>query len=135
MAKKGITPREKDYSQWYLDIINQAKLADYAPVRGCMVIRPNGYAIWEAIQRETPSLVITDYQMPRMDGLELVQRMREDPATRDVPAFLLTAKGFELDGNQLMQEHGVTEMMIKPFSPRELLRSVERQLGVESSVV
>jgi prolyl-tRNA synthetase len=52
MAKKGITPREEDYSQWYLDIINQAQLADYAPVRGCMVIRPNGYAIWEAIQRE-----------------------------------------------------------------------------------
>ncbi len=52
MAKKGITPRGEDYSQWYLDIINQAQLADYAPVRGCMVIRPNGYAIWEAIQRE-----------------------------------------------------------------------------------
>jgi prolyl-tRNA synthetase len=52
MAKKGITPRGEDYSQWYLDIINQAKLADYAPVRGCMVIRPNGYAIWEAIQSE-----------------------------------------------------------------------------------
>ena len=50
MAK--ITPREKDYSRWYLDIINHAKLADYAPVKGCMVIRPNGYAIWEAMQKE-----------------------------------------------------------------------------------
>ncbi len=49
---RNITPREKDYSQWYLDVINAAELADYAPVRGCMVIRPLGYALWEAIQRE-----------------------------------------------------------------------------------
>lgn len=48
MAK--ITPRAQDYSKWYLDIINYAKLADYAPVKGCMVIRPNGYAIWEKMQ-------------------------------------------------------------------------------------
>jgi prolyl-tRNA synthetase len=50
MAEK-ITPRSKDFSQWYLDIIQHAKLADYSPVKGCMVIRPNGYAIWEKIQR------------------------------------------------------------------------------------
>jgi prolyl-tRNA synthetase len=50
MAEK-ITPREKDFSQWYLDIIQHAKLADYSPVKGCMVIRPNGYAIWEKIQK------------------------------------------------------------------------------------
>jgi len=50
MPKETITPRSKDYSQWYLDIIAQAELADYAPVRGCMVIRPTGYAIWERIQ-------------------------------------------------------------------------------------
>lgn len=49
MAK--ITTREKDYSQWYIDIVLNAKLADYAPVRGCMVIRPNGYAIWEKMQQ------------------------------------------------------------------------------------
>lgn len=50
MPKETITPRSQDYSQWYLDIIAQAELADYAPVRGCMVIRPTGYAIWERIQ-------------------------------------------------------------------------------------
>ena len=48
---KNITPREKDYSQWYLDVIRAAEMADYAPVRGCMVVRPTGYAIWEMIQR------------------------------------------------------------------------------------
>lgn len=50
MAEK-ITKRSEDYSQWYIDIIVQAQLADYAPVKGCMVIRPNGYAIWEHIQQ------------------------------------------------------------------------------------
>lgn len=49
---KNIKARSVDYSQWYLDVIKAGQLADYAPVKGCMVIRPEGYAIWEAIQRE-----------------------------------------------------------------------------------
>ncbi|MER3474808.1 MAG: proline--tRNA ligase [Armatimonadota bacterium] len=52
MPKEGITPRSQDYSQWYLDIVEKAELADYSAVRGCMVIRPHGYAIWELIQQE-----------------------------------------------------------------------------------
>lgn len=44
---KNITPRSKDYSQWYLDIIKEAQLAEHSPVRGCMVIKPTGYALWE----------------------------------------------------------------------------------------
>jgi prolyl-tRNA synthetase len=50
MAEK-ITPRATDYSQWYIDVVINAKLADYAPVKGCMVIRPRGYALWEKIQQ------------------------------------------------------------------------------------
>ncbi len=46
-----ITPRAQDFSAWYNDVIMQAELADYSPVRGCMVIRPNGYGIWELMQR------------------------------------------------------------------------------------
>jgi prolyl-tRNA synthetase len=46
-----ITPRSVDYSRWYQDIVQQAQLADHSAVRGCMVIRPNGYALWENIQR------------------------------------------------------------------------------------
>jgi prolyl-tRNA synthetase len=48
---EGITPRAKDFSAWYNEAIMRAELADYSPVRGCMVIRPNGYAIWELMQR------------------------------------------------------------------------------------
>lgn len=51
MAEK-ITPRSQDFSQWYQDIVLQSRLADYSPVKGCMVIRPNGYSIWERIQAE-----------------------------------------------------------------------------------
>jgi prolyl-tRNA synthetase len=49
---KNIKARSEDYAQWYLDVIKAAQLADYAPVKGCMVIRPEGFALWEAIQRD-----------------------------------------------------------------------------------
>lgn len=48
---KALTPRAQDFSAWYNELIMKAELADYSPVRGCMVIRPNGYAIWEEMQR------------------------------------------------------------------------------------
>jgi prolyl-tRNA synthetase len=51
MAER-ITARNEDFAKWYVDIVTNAKLADYSPVKGCMVIRPNGYAIWEKIQRQ-----------------------------------------------------------------------------------
>ncbi len=50
MAER-ITPRAQNFSQWYLDVIREAELADYGPVRGTMVIRPYGYALWENVQR------------------------------------------------------------------------------------
>ena len=53
---KNIKTRKDDYAQWYLDVIKAAQLADYSPVRGCMVIRPEGYAIWEAIQSDLDRL-------------------------------------------------------------------------------
>ncbi len=50
MAKE-ITPRATDYARWYTDVVLKSQLADYSPVKGCMVIRPNGYALWENIQK------------------------------------------------------------------------------------
>jgi prolyl-tRNA synthetase len=47
-----ITPQSQDFSRWYLDVVRKAELADYSPVKGCMVIRPYGYAIWELLQRQ-----------------------------------------------------------------------------------
>ena len=48
---KLITPRSEDYSRWYTDVVTQSRLADYSPVKGCMVIRPHGYALWENMQK------------------------------------------------------------------------------------
>src|SRR5437588_2156303 len=49
--EKKLTTRAEDFSAWYNEVVLRAELADYAPVRGCMIIRPNGYAIWERMQR------------------------------------------------------------------------------------
>jgi prolyl-tRNA synthetase len=52
-----ITPRAKDFSEWYGDVIAHAQLADYSPVRGCMVIRPHGYRMWELMQRALDDMI------------------------------------------------------------------------------
>jgi prolyl-tRNA synthetase len=51
MAEQGVTPQSEDFSRWYLDVVRRAELADYTEVKGCMAIRPYGYAIWELIQQ------------------------------------------------------------------------------------
>ena len=47
---KGITKRSADFARWYIDVIAAADLAEHSPVKGCMIIKPNGYAIWEKMQ-------------------------------------------------------------------------------------
>lgn len=51
MSEKSLTKRTEDYAKWYLDVIDAADLAENAPVRGCMVIKPYGYSLWEQIQK------------------------------------------------------------------------------------
>jgi prolyl-tRNA synthetase len=51
-VSKEITPKSSDYSQWYLDVVLKADMADYGPVKGCMIIKPYGYAVWEAMQQD-----------------------------------------------------------------------------------
>lgn len=59
MAKRDLTPKSESMSKWYTQVIQQAKLADYSPVKGCMVIRPNGYGIWEHIQQHYQKMLST----------------------------------------------------------------------------
>ena len=47
-----IVPRSEDYAKWYTQVIRQSEMADYAPVRGCMVVRPYGYALWENVKEQ-----------------------------------------------------------------------------------
>ena len=89
----------------------------------------NGEEAWEIIQRNPPDMLITDCQMPRLDGFGLTKRIRENPATRELPIFMLTAKGFELRPDELAEQWNVMGVIAKPFSPRELLRTIDHVLG------
>lgn len=92
-------------------------------------IAGDGQEGWEILETRPPDIVITDCQMPRCDGLGLVRRMRETPATRDIPVLMLTAKGFELSASELAEKYNVLGLIAKPFSPRELLQTVNSILG------
>lgn len=97
------------------------------------VCRDGRYGL-EASERKRPDLVITDYQMPRLDGFGLIAGLRELPGLDEVPVILLTAKGYELDHEQIKAEFRVTEVLVKPFSPRELLSLVNSILAIEAPV-
>ena len=57
----SITPQSDDFPAWYNDVVLRAQLADYSPVRGCMVIRPYGYAIWESMRDELDRHITVSY--------------------------------------------------------------------------
>ena len=88
-------------------------------------IAGDGQEAWEAIEAHKPDVLITDCQMPRLDGFGLVRRIRENPDTRDLPVVMLTAKGYELSQEELADKWNVVALIAKPFSPRDLLRLVE----------
>jgi DNA-binding response OmpR family regulator len=95
----------------------------------------DGQEGWEAIQRRRPDILITDVQMPRMNGYELVQQVRDNSATRELPILMLTAKGYELTQFDAASKWGVAAVMTKPFSPRELVKMVEQTLAGRTAEV
>ena len=95
-------------------------------------IAGDGQQAWEMIQQQKPDLLITDCQMPRLDGFGLTQRVRQNPDTRDLPVLMLTAKGFELSSEELSEKWNVIGVIAKPFSPRELLKTVDGILESET---
>jgi two-component system, OmpR family, alkaline phosphatase synthesis response regulator PhoP len=76
-----------------------------------------------------PDLLITDYHMPGLSGLEVCQRMREDGEVNKTPAIMLSARGYHLTEAELKQS-GIRHMISKPFSPRQLLSTVNEVLGI-----
>jgi two-component system, OmpR family, alkaline phosphatase synthesis response regulator PhoP len=88
----------------------------------------DGQEAWEMIQADRPDILVTDCQMPRLDGLGLVARLRQHDATRDLPVLMLTAKGYELHEEELARELNIRELIAKPFSPRKLLETIENVL-------
>lgn len=85
----------------------------------------------EAALAHHPDLIISDYQMPYMSGLELGARLGQRQETRRIPIVMLTARGFDLPRQQI--EHAnVVDVISKPFSPRDILYRVDELLGRES---
>jgi two-component system phosphate regulon response regulator PhoB len=91
----------------------------------------DGEEAYEHAARLRPLLVVTDYQMPRLSGVEVARRLRRRPETAALPIVLLTARGLSLDRSELADTN-IRMVMCKPFSPREILKSVE-QLLVETN--
>jgi CheY-like chemotaxis protein len=88
----------------------------------------DGQEALEMAQQEKPDLLITDYHMPQLSGIELCRKLKQDPATTHIPAIMLTARGYSLEPVDTEQS-GILRMLSKPFSPRHLLATVEEVLS------
>lgn len=85
----------------------------------------NGRIAWDVLQQEAFHLLVTDFQMPEMDGGELSRRIRAESRFAELPIILLTAKGLEIDRDRLTRELGLSLILYKPFSPRQLVAAAE----------
>lgn len=92
-----------------------------------VVSASNGAEAYDLVSKEHPDIIVTDYQMPLMTGIEMIERLRADEATRDVPVILLTARSFAITQEQ-QESLGVAACLSKPFSPKELLKSIQDTL-------
>lgn len=84
----------------------------------------DGEEAWTLIQERKPDLIVTDCQMPRLDGLGLAERVRATPGVADIPIVMLTAKGYELHRDGHPVRLGINLVLAKPFSPRDLIQKV-----------
>lgn len=105
-----------------------------------MKLRNGGFDVLTAADGEeafglacesVPDLVVTDYQMPVLSGLELCAKLRAESKTCEIPIIMLTARGFSLSEDDL-EGTNIRKVLPKPFSPREVLASVRELLGVVS---
>lgn len=88
----------------------------------------NGVEAMETIQKGRPDLVFLDIMMPKMNGLEVCQWIRQDPLLRDIYVIILTAKGQEADREKGLKI-GADEYMTKPFSPSFVVKRIKEILG------
>jgi len=120
--KTIIAPRSEDYSKWYIDVINNADLAENSPVRGCMIIKPNGYAIWENIRK-------TLDDMFKLRGIQnayfplLIPKRFFEKEAKHVEGFakecaVVTHHRLRLDENKKLIPSGLLEepLVIRPTS-------------------
>ncbi len=93
-----------------------------------IITAEDGEEAYELAVNRHPDLVITDFHMPFVTGLELCQKLKQESSTAGIPALMLTARGFTLPGEALEQTN-ITGVLSKPFSPREVLARVAELVG------
>jgi len=84
----------------------------------------NGAKAFELARTEKPDIIVTDFQMPIMTGLELVEKLRQHEETKDIPVIMLTARSFAVSREQ-QEQLQISGCLSKPFSPKELLGNIE----------
>jgi DNA-binding response OmpR family regulator len=89
----------------------------------------DGQEAWTAIERYKPDLIVTDFRMPKMNGLELAALVRTNATTAGVPIILFTSKGFEISEHDLRRQFSIEAVVPKPFNPREFHRLADRLLA------
>jgi two-component system response regulator VicR len=98
--------------------------------RGFKILGANGgMEGLEMVRKNHPDLVLLDLMMPEMDGWEVYQQMKADETTRDIPVIVVTAKAQSIDKVLGLHIAKVDDYIAKPFSPQELLASVDTVLG------
>jgi DNA-binding response OmpR family regulator len=99
--------------------------------KGLEVIGANGGREGlDLVGREMPDLVLLDLMMPDMDGWDVYQHMKADETQRDIPVIVVTAKAQSIDKVLGLHIAKVDDYISKPFSPQELIDSVEKVLGI-----
>jgi DNA-binding response OmpR family regulator len=93
-----------------------------------LIEAPDGSAALELVRKEHPDLVILDWMMPGMTGVQVLEALREDKETTATPVIMLTARSQKVDRNQIVRL-GVRGYLVKPFSPLELIQLVEKVMG------
>ena len=108
---EAITSMEEDFAQWYTDVVKKAELIDYSSVRGCMILRPNGYAIWENIQKQLDARFketgVENVYMPMFIPESLLQKEKDH-----VEGFAPEVAWVTYGGGQKLQER----LCVRPTS-------------------
>jgi CheY-like chemotaxis protein len=97
-----------------------------------VVTVPNGRLALEQLQHRQFDLVITDYQMPEVDGQSLCRAIRDQQSLDKVPIIICSAKGLEMDLDAICTEYRVSKVVFKPFSTLELVALARKLLSDES---
>lgn len=97
-----------------------------------VITASDGQEAFELATADRPDLLITDYHMPQLSGIELCQKLRQNEETANIPTIMLTARGYALDPADTEQS-GIRVMLSKPFSPRQLLSTVNDILGIKTA--